>query len=272
VPDRKNSLMIFSPHDFFQWESESANNSLILFYDEIIFPRFDNYFTKEDHWVYPSSSAHSAFDAVFYNYAKVLEGVDLFEPLQQSDIVKYESIENKFEPEKGVGIKTKEEISEGVERFLESTLKKMEISEEEKIKNRGYAEQWVYKIVQDRIIAQWLGEKDIPAFSTPSETGLDSVYFEDLKNNIIHKCNFALPNFEKLEFEEVLEVRQRFKDLLIPARQYLAFLTYEIAKIMGTGKLEGQDKWVNDYISRIIKPIVNEFVIASQADRKVFLK
>lgn len=88
-----------------------------------------------------------------------------------------------------------------------------------------------------------------------------------IQNQILGNYEIGLPNYESVNYEDILEIRQKFKDILIPARMHLAKLALDVRIQIKDEPINDQKKFITEYVQLTVNPAVAEFIKATEKEQ-----
>lgn len=108
-------------------------------------------------------------------------------------------------------------------------------------------------------------------FIIPSDIITESKNVEMEITNMVYTITsnlpYVFPSFKEIGFDELLNIKYKYNDLLIPARRHLRRLSYTFAKELRTIDRKEAEKWVEYYVRDVIVPDVEAFREAISKDR-----
>lgn len=270
------NLIIQSPFDFVLYDGQMKNN--ILFYDKIIIPDFSKVFSDNLNQIRnrPVPEFLMFWDAM----GKINEH-EIYKGMSISQVEFYkQNAKELFEPYKNVdntlSLLEREGISE--DYFIDNIggyhgdewlklidnaklFKKSKNSKEQLSLDRNIV--W---FLQDRAILELSEKEKLTSFYqlTDPELGfgddeINDVFPNKVENLILKSCDFKIPDFQRIHFEDILEIRTKYSDELLQARLHISKLSFEISTKFKDEKTEDLEKWIDYYCTEIIRPQIVQF-------------
>lgn len=283
MSDYRN-LIIQSPYDFAIFEGELKNS--LLFYDKIIIPDFQKAFSD------PINSIRNRPVTEFVLMWKLLGEADeseIYKDFNKNEIKELKKNADKLyapfaEAEKVITMLTAEGLTSDHEfetinsihgdKWLKAYNKNKEFKKNKNVQEKLNKDTNVVWFLQDQAILELAEKERHTTFYRLTEPELfyeepifESSFPNNIENLFLSKCDFQIPDFQRVSFDDVLEIRRKHSDELSQARTHLAKLAFDIATKFKNEPTSELNKWIDYYSTNIIKPQIKAFVHSVKKDK-----